>query len=303
MPTNSSNPTRGVLLVCAAVFLFALSDVLTKHLAEHFAVPIIVAVRYLVNLALLAVVLWPRYRAALWHTNRTWLVLLRALCLAAASLTMGLALRVMPVGETVAIVYLAPFLVMLLAVPLLGEKVSWIGWLAAICGFFGVLLIARPGGGLDPWGVTLALINVCFIAAYHLLTRFLARTETTNALLFHTALLGSLVFVMMVLVAPGTSPSTGAPGLLDMALMGLLGAIAAAGHFLFTAAYRHAPSSLLAPVNYLHLVWSAGLGWLFFNHIPAGWSLLGIVMVMTAGVAAALRSQAMSRARPVVQPG
>ena len=300
MPASQSNPTRGILLVCAAVFLFALSDVLTKQLAEHVAVPMIVAVRYAVNLGLLAVVLWPRHRAALWHTNRTWLVLLRGLCLAAASLTMGLALRVMPVGETVAIVYLAPFLVMLLAVPLLGEKVSWIGWLAATCGFAGVVLIARPGGGLDPVGVALALVNACFGASYHLLTRFLARTETTIALLFHTALVGSVVFGAMVIVAPGQAPSPQAPALLDMALMGLLGALATAGHFLFTAAYRLAPASLLAPVNYLHLVWAAGLGWLFFDHIPVGWSLLGIVMVTVAGVAVAVRSQAMSRVKPVV---
>ena len=157
--------------------------------------------------------------------------------------------------------------------------------------------------GWTPWGVTLALINACFGAAYHLLTRFLARTETTIALLFHTALVGSVVFGVIVLLAPGDSPMPGGPGLVDIILMGLLGALATAGHFLFTAAYRHAPASLLAPVNYLHLVWAAGLGWLFFDHIPVGWSLLGIVMVMAAGVAAALRSQVMSRVKPAVQAG
>jgi drug/metabolite transporter (DMT)-like permease len=299
MPHSQTNPTHGVALVCVAVFLFALADVVTKHLAMRYPVPLVVAVRYLVNLALLAAVLWPRHRAALWRTSRTWLVILRALCLAAASLTMGLALRVMPMGETVAIVYLAPFIVMLLAVPLLGERVSWIGWLAACTGFIGVLLIARPGGGLDPWGVALALVNACFGAAYHLLTRFLARTETTIALLFHTALVGSVVFWAMVIMAPVADRAMALPGVLDMGLMGLLGALAAGGHFLFTAAYRHAPASLLAPVNYLHLVWAAGLGWLFFGQIPAGWSLLGIAMVALAGVAVALRSQATGRQKAV----
>ena len=85
------------------------------------------------------------------------LVFLRGLCLALASLTMGLALRLMPVGETVAIVYLSPFAVMLLAIPLLGERVGPLGWTCAAVGFLGVLLIVRPGGGLvrsaspSPW--------------------------------------------------------------------------------------------------------------------------------------------------------
>ena len=42
----------------------------------------------------------------------------------------------------------------------------------------------------------------------------------------------------------------------DLALVLALGALATLGHFLFTAAYRQAPASLLAPVNYMHLVWA-----------------------------------------------
>lgn len=48
----------------------------------------------------------------------------------------------------------------------------------------------------------------------------------------------------------------------------VLGGLAAIGHFLFTAAYREAPAGLLAQVDYLHLVWAAGFGWLVFDHFP-----------------------------------
>src|SRR5688572_17925656 len=128
-------PLVGILLVVLATLTFALSDVVTKHLAMLYPVPVVVAVRYVVNLGLLALFLLPRHRVGLWQTQRTWLVLLRGLCLAAASLTMGWALQLMPVGETVAIIYLAPFAVMLLAVPLLGERVSTVGWAGVAFGF------------------------------------------------------------------------------------------------------------------------------------------------------------------------
>ena len=69
-----------------------------------------------------------------------------------------------------------------------------------------------------------------------------------------------------------------------------LGVSAGLGHYCFTAAHRFAPSSVLAPVNYLHLVWAGILGWLVFGHIPEAWAIVGMVIVAAAGVLVALRS-------------
>ena len=159
------NPLKGVLLVMGAALLFALADVTTKHLAQRFNVPLVVALRYGVNLALLLVFLWPRHGRALFVTERTGLVILRGGFLALASLTMGIALTLMPVAETVAIIYIAPILVMLLSVVLLKEKVGRAGWIGAAAGFAGVLLIVRPGSGLVPLGVALAVANAFCAAA------------------------------------------------------------------------------------------------------------------------------------------
>ena len=141
---------------------------------------------------------------------------------------MALALRVMPVGETVAIIYLAPIGVMGLAAWRLGGKVRPLGWVAALVVFLTLLRFNRP----PLW-----------------------------------------------------------PGLLDTALLGLLGALMTAGHFLFTAGYREAPASVLAPVNYLHLVWAGLLGALVFGHIPDAITAFGMALVTTAGVAVALQAQ------------
>jgi drug/metabolite transporter (DMT)-like permease len=283
-----SAPLRGILLVVLATLAFAAADVVTKQQAMRHPVSVVVAVRYLVNLGLLTVFLGPRLGARLWRTERPGIVFVRGLCLALASLTMGLALRVMPVGETVAIVYLSPFAVMLLAIPLLGERVSAAGWIGASLGFLGVLLIVRPGAGLAPLGVVFALTNAGLATAYHLLTRYLAHTESTIALLYQTALVGSVFFCLMAL----GSLDDLAVGWSDLAMMALLGALATLGHFLFTAAYREAPASLLAPMTYLHLFWAAGLGWLVFGHLPGGWSLIGMALVCVAGALVAVSAYA-----------
>lgn len=286
------NPMKGVVLVLLAVMFFALGDVVTKHLTMLYAVPLIMALRYLVNLTLLLATLAPRYGWAVLRTNRTGLVVVRALCLAAGSLTGGLSLRYMPVAETIAIFYLAPFLVMLLAVRFLGEKVTRAGWIGAAVAFAGVVLIVRPGAGLNPLGVSLALINAVFAALYHLLSRVLARTESTVALQVYTATLGLLVFcVMVIILGTGPLPSSG-----DLWLTLGLGVLSTLGHYLLTASYREAPASLLAPVNYMHLVWAGLLGWLVFQHVSDALSILGMAMVAGAGVAVALQAHLSRRA-------
>lgn len=282
-----ARPLKGILLVVLATLAFASADVLTKRLTQNHPIPVVIAVRYLVNLGLLLLFLYPRIGPQLWRVQNFKLVFVRGFCLALASLTMGLALRLMPVGETVAIVYLSPFAVMLLAIPLLGEKVSPMGWLWAALGFAGVLLILRPGGGLDPWGVAFALMNACLATGYQLLTRKLAGHESTMAMLFHTALVGSVFFGIGSLTSLDQLHFT-AP---DLAWMAALGVLATLGHFLFTAAYREAPASLLAPVNYLHLVWAAGFGVVIFGHTPDAISLVGMALVCTSGIANAIRAK------------
>jgi drug/metabolite transporter (DMT)-like permease len=283
---TTASPLRGVLLTMAAVLVFACMDTATKFLAAHYNVPLIIAMRYLTNLGLLTLIQAPRHGWSLVSANRRGLVLLRSASLAICSLCAGLALQRMPVAETVSIIYLAPFGVLLLSKPVLGEEVSWLGWLAAVAGFAGILLIGRPGGGLDPWGLTFALITATLTVVYVLLSRVLAKSESTMALLFYSAVVGGVAFGVM-LPWTFTGPT---PGITDIVLFASIGALSLLGHTLFTSAYRQAPASLLAPVNYMHIAWAGGLGWLIFNHIPDAWSLAGMAIVALSGSGIALHT-------------
>jgi drug/metabolite transporter (DMT)-like permease len=277
----------GILLIVCAVFLFACMDTTTKHLTATYNVPLVIAVRYVGNLLVVLAIFAPRHGRQLFVTRRTGLVMVRAGCLAAASLFAGLALQRMPVAETMSIVFLAPLGVVLLARPILGERIGIVGWLAAVAGFLGVLLIVRPGSGLDAWGVLFAVLCAVVTVAYYLLSRILARSESTMAMLFYTTLAGALVFSAMLPWSwGGPAPST-----LDTVLFAAMGLLAGIGHWLFTAAHRFAPASTLAPVNYLQLVWGGILGWLVFAHVPDALTLAGMAVITAAGVTNALRAR------------
>lgn len=279
-------PLIGVGLAVGTVALFALGDTITKALALRHPVEQIGAVRFWVGMVLLLVFIAPRAGARLWRAQRLWLVIARGVTLSAMTLVMGYALRLMPVGETIAIMYLAPFAVMILASPLLGERVNALGWGLAILGFAGVLVIVRPGGALDPAGVALALVLAAGNTAFHLLTRFAARTETALTMIFYVTAVGCALFTAAAIPTLGGT----IPGLVDLALMAALGVIFTFGHFLFAVAYRHAPATLIAPVNYMHFVWAGLLGWAAFGHVPDGLTMLGMGLILTAGVALALKA-------------
>jgi drug/metabolite transporter (DMT)-like permease len=283
---HAQSPLKGIALVLAAVLIFASMDTVGKYLMTTFSVPLVAGVRYGINLLLLLLIWAPRHGNALWKTTRTPLVVLRGLALAAATFFAGLALQRMPVGETVSIIYLQGFGIMLAAGLFLKERVRAFAWLCAAAGFAGVVLIARPGGALEPAGVFYALICAAVSVVYILLSRTLAATETTMVLLFHVALSGTLVFGLMLAIDwhwYSFSPK-------DIGLLGLVGVASLAGHFLLTAAYRYAAASTLAPFNYFHIAFAVIAGWLVYDHVPDHLALLGMAMIAVSGAAIALHT-------------
>ena len=281
------HPVRGVLLSITALALFACMDTITKYLAARYDIPLIMAVRYLGNLLLMVLVFAPRQARDMVTTRRTGLVVVRGLCLAAASFLFGSALAHLPVADATAISFLAPILLVAAAGKFLGERVGWVGWLAVMLGFAGVLLIARPGRGLDMIGVLFALGAVGANLGYQFLSRLLASTERTVALLFYTALAGSVVYSLALPWFLGER----VPSALEMGLLASLGLLGGLGHFLFTAAFRDAPASLLAPFNYTQLLWAGLLGWLVFGQLPDRLSLLGMAVIAGSGVIVALKTR------------
>ncbi len=291
--SDAGRPLFGIFLVALTTLFFALTDVFSKQLTMAYPVPVVMAIRYFTSFILLTTLFGPRMGKRLWATKRTRLVLGRAGILTLASLTMGHALRLMPVGETIAILYLSPFAVMALAVPILGEKITPWGVFFAILGFCGVLLVLRPGSGLDPVGVLWALGNASCATAFHLLTRSLSRTETAISMLFFVTLVGTVFFVITAI----PHMATVRPPLRDLGLMAFVGITATSGHFLFAVAYREAPAAIIAPLNYLHLVWAALLGWAIFNHTPDGISVAGMAIIVGAGAALAVNGH-ISKTKP-----
>lgn len=292
-PPADPHLLRGIALFAVGVLVLAGMDTTIKLLVARYEVPLVVGVRYVVNCLLMVAILGPSQGRRLLETRRTGLVILRGCCLAAASIFSGFALARLPVAESTSIMFLAPTIVLLAAGPLLGERIGALGWAAAIAGFAGVLLIARPGAGLEPVGVLLALATALLTAAYQLLSRMLAGSERTATLLFYTVLIGAIVYG---LVSPWFWDGR-IPGTIDLLLFLSVGAYSGIGHYLFTAAHRFAPASVLAPIGYVQVVWAGLFGWMVFGHVPTLLALAGMVVIIAAGAVIALKPTLERRAK------
>lgn len=271
-------------LLLAAMLLFACLDATSKHLVRSYPVPLVTWARYAVHCLLMFVFLAPSMGRRLIQTRRPLPQIVRALLLVGTTAFGMAALRVMPLAETTAIVFLAPLLVVALAVIILKEPVRPTLWFAVVGGLAGVAMIARPGGDLEFAGVLFALAAAFCYAFYQILTRQLAATERPVTMLFYTALVGALV-TSWPLPWFWSGP---APGAREIVLMCSLGIYGGVGHFLLIRAFRLAPASLLSPFLYVQLVWAALLGWFLHGHFPDVVASSGILIIIASGLFVAL---------------
>ncbi len=273
MPTPSRR--YGVVLVLTATFLFSIHDATTKYLMAFFGVPLLIFSRYLINVVIVLAAAGPKMGRELVVTRRPALMILRATLLVLTSIFFQTALKTLPLPEATAIAFMTPLIIALLAGPILGEKVKLKAWLATLAGFCGVLLIARPGGTTSTVGVVLALACAFCFANYQLLTRKLSATEPAMRLLFHTALVGT---VLMALFLPAYWFEAW-PSPLHALLIVSLGLTASIGHFLLIRAYHVTPASTVAPLLYSQIAWAMLLGAALFGHLPDPLTLAGMLCI------------------------
>ncbi|MCX9157198.1 DMT family transporter [Niveibacterium sp. 24ML] len=286
MPERAQHPLRGVLLFCLAVALFACLDATAKHLSQKWPVGMLAWGRYSVHFVLMTAFLAPIWRGRLLRTKRPLMQCARGVSLVVVTVLAMAAFQRMPLAEATALMFASPLLVAILARPILHEQIGRLRWFAILLGFSGVLMLTRPGSGLDLLGIACALGAAVAYAAYQLMTRVMSSSEHPVTMLYYTACAGTLIL-------SGTQPLLGTlqwPGYMDAALIAMLGLLGGTGHYLLTRAFREAPASMLSPLIYLQLVWAAMLGWLVFGDTPTTATIAGMLVIGASGLLIAWES-------------
>ena len=277
-PASAVHTGRGIALILATTACFATLDTLAKMTNRYLPVNEIVWGRYLFHGIALTLLIGPKMKLDLVRTAHPGMQTLRALILLVSSAMFVSALVYLPLAEAAAISFVSPLILTALSGPLLGDKVRRSQWVAVAVGFVGVLVLIRPGGGLFNFAVFLPMGCAVSYAFFQVITRKYAGRDSAYTTHFWTAMVCTIVASLSL---PFSWKTPDMMGWLAMIAMGLIGGL---GHYLLIKAFENAPPSTLAPFSYAQLVWATGLSWLVFNHVPDKTSLIGMAIIVSAGL-------------------
>jgi len=278
---SPSRTWTGIGYLILSMICFAVLDAIIKHLVNLLPMVMVLWFRYVVQAVSTSLTLWPRQGRSLLRTQQPKLQLLRGFLLMMCSVLGFLSLQHMPLAEFAAIALLTPLAVTVLSRILFKERISPLRWVLILGGFAGAMMIVRPGGNLSGAVAMLPLTMVLFYTAFQLLTCYMARTESPMTMHFYTGWVGTAAVSCLVYWHWTTDISPLNWGLLVMC--GLLGSIA---HYLFILAFARVTPVRLSPFLYLQVVFSTLAGWVAFSFVPAGWGLVGMLLIMVCGAGA-----------------
>jgi drug/metabolite transporter (DMT)-like permease len=142
----------------------------------------------------------------------------------------------------------------------------------------GALIVIRPGSEVFSLAALLPLLGGVFYASYALTTRFLGRDEPILTSFLYTAIIGTIAASVLAI------PVWQTPSLPDAGIFLLLGIIGAAGQFLLIRSLTLAEAGAVAPFGYAGVVFATLWGLVLFDEVPDGWTILGALVIVGAGV-------------------
>ena len=207
------------------------------------------------------------------------------------------ALTRIPIADATAISYAAPIFITVLSIFLLDEVIGLRRWTAVIVGFIGVLLIARPEAGSWDVGVLAAAASALTGALVAIWLRKLSSSEKSVTIGVYYNSLGCLVCLLWMLMSGWMIPRGD-----DLWLFLAFGLGCGMQQWLLTISFRYAEASLLAPFEYLAMVFAAVVGFVFWGEIPVLTTWIGGAIIAASGLFIFLRRQQRNHPEKPVVP-
>ena len=296
---KNDNIKLAVFSILLAVFALSFGDAVIKHLSVAFSLWQIYVVRSLIAIPILiAIIKIGEPTLSLVPSSIKWTAI-RSLMLGCMWVAYYSALPHIKLSVAAAVYYTIPLFITLFSAIFTGDKVGIKSWFAILLGFTGVLIILRPASDDFNTYALLPLLAAILYALAMILTRTKCLHENPKVL----SLALSVTFIIMGLVAtlivaiwmPDDALKQINPFLLgdwtqlsikEWFAMVILAIVIILGSLFAAVAYQNGPSSIIASLDYSYLAFSAIWGVLIFAEIPDGITILGMLIITSAGLLA-----------------
>ncbi|MEE9322195.1 MAG: DMT family transporter [Granulosicoccus sp.] len=314
---QSGSIIKGVGLALLGFSIFSLHDALIKSIDD---IPVFQTVFFVVLFSFVPFTFF----LAVDRTERSLrprlpgLVALRCLFSTVGLLCVFHAFKNLPLAQVYALLFAAPILITLLAIPILGERIKLIRWFAILLGMGGVLIVLDPGGFLSlalsagntsvgaagagkavGSGLTIhhfiALGAAACVACSSVVTRKIGAREHSVTLIIYPMLTN--IVVSGVLMSQVYQPMAGVT-LLKLAAIGLLSVM---GQSLMIQAYRNSEAQFVAPMQYSQMLWALLYGAFVFNESVDKVILAGSAVIVLSGLLFIWRELVASVRQPVLR--
>lgn len=308
--TRLNNPSAGIAFILMGILAISINDMLIKLLSGDYPLHQMVFVRSAIGLCFSLILVQIEGGWHILRTDTPWLHALRGVLIVISNMTFFSALAVLSLAEATALFFVAPLLITLLSIPLLGEKVGPLRIGAVVVGLLGVVIMTRPWERGDAREVSMLIYLLPVAAALtyalnQIMTRMLGVRSRASAMAIYIQLafivvsLGfwaaagdgrhaeglqneSLIFLLRAWVWPGGN---------DLWLFLGLGLNSAVVGYCLASAYRLADAATVAPFEYAGLPLAIFWGWMIWGDLPGPVVLTGITLILGAGLFVFLRER------------
>ena len=179
----------------------------------------------------------------------------------------------MPIEKATAISFVVPFIVTILAVLFLGEKIYIYRSFALILGFIGMLIILRPGIIDISMGVYMALASSFMWSIVIIITKSIAKDDSSITILSYGYTYMTF-FSFIIVLFHWQTPSL--QTLIYLFFGGLSGTLL---HLCINHAYKLVDVSMTQPYSFLSLVFASLIGYFVFSETPDLFTWIGASVI------------------------
>lgn len=275
---DSATNFRALLLMIAGMTALASNDAILKHLGESFSAGQIMGSRGLVVCVILSTFMLVTKQPIQWRQLVSPWSLGRGLCELFATVCFITSLLTLPLALATTLVFVSPLMLTAVSGALFGESVGKWRWLAVCCGFAGVVVVSwRGGSGVDS-KILLPLATAVGVVGRDICTRYIPARVSSLCVTLTTALVVTIGGLMTLPFGWQSVTST------QFGWICLAATIITISFFCYIVAIRTGELSLLAPIQYIVIVWALIYGLLFWSEFPDMRSLIGGSIIVASGI-------------------
>jgi drug/metabolite transporter (DMT)-like permease len=187
------------------------------------------------------------------------------------------AVTAIPLAQVFALEFTTPLWVIVLSPLLLGERLTKARVIAALMGFCGILIVARPDPGALNAGMIAAASCAIFFALTFVFTKRLTRSQSITCILFYL----TVMQLGFGLVAAGYDGDIALPDTRGLPFVLIVGAAGLLAHFCIANALSVAPATLVVPMDFVRLPAIAVIGMLLYQEPLDVWVFVGAIIIFS----------------------